>query len=282
MNGASGDAGVVIQVEDDRTGMSRETLRRAVLDHLKFSRSKVRSTATVLDVYYAFAFTVRDRLMARWMETKRTYGEKNPKRVYYLSAEFLMGRFLTSNLINLGLYDMAQAELAHYGLELRDVIEQEPDPGLGNGGLGRLAACFLDSMATLGLAGYGYGIRYEYGIFRQEIVDGWQQEQPDAWLVEGNPWEIPRPEQSVPVQVGGRVEQFRQGGRLRHRWIDGQKIVGTPYDYPVAGFATGTVNTLRLWRARASKEFDLEVFNDGDYRRAVEQKALSESISKVL
>jgi glycogen phosphorylase len=282
MSEAVSDTRVVIQVEDDRTGMSRETLRRAVLDHLKFTRSKVRTTATVLDVYFAFAFTVRDRLMARWMETKRTYSEQNPKRVYYLSAEFLMGRFLTSNLINLGLYEMAQAELKHYGLELDDVIEQEPDPGLGNGGLGRLAACFLDSMATLGLAGYGYGIRYEYGIFRQDIVGGWQQEQPDAWLVEGNPWEIPRPEQSVTVQFGGRVEQFHDGARVRHSWVDGQRVVGTPYDYPVAGFGTGTVNTLRLWRARASKEFDLQVFNDGDYRRAVEQKALSESISKVL
>jgi len=275
--------GTKIVVEDDRTGMSPEALERAVLDHLRFTRSKVRQSATPMDVYFALAYTVRDRLMARWMQTKRAYQERDPKRVYYLSAEFLMGRFMHSNLLNLGIYDFAAEQLRRYGLELSDVLEREHDPGLGNGGLGRLAACFLDSMATLGLPGYGYGIRYEFGIFRQEIVDGWQVEQPDAWLRHGNPWEVPRPEHSVEVRFGGHVEQAHDDdGTLRWRWTNGQRVIGVPYDYPVAGYGTPHVNTLRLWRARASEEFDLAVFNDGDYRRAVEQKALTESISKVL
>ncbi|MEM9695454.1 MAG: glycogen/starch/alpha-glucan phosphorylase, partial [Myxococcota bacterium] len=208
---------------------------------------------------------------------------RDPKRVYYLSAEFLMGRFLGNNLLNLGLYDLASQELPRYGVSLAEVLEQEHDPGLGNGGLGRLAACFLDSMATLGLAGYGYGIRYEYGIFRQEMEDGYQLELPDNWLADGNPWEMRRPEHSVNVRFGGHVEQFHDDdGSLRWRWVDGQRVVGVPYDYPVAGYGNHTVNTLRLWQAQASQDFDLQVFNDGDYRRAVEQKALSESISKVL
>jgi starch phosphorylase len=217
------------------------------------------------------------------MQTRREYRENDPKRVYYLSAEFLLGRFLANNLINLGLYDLARDNLRHYGLELTDVLEQEHDPGLGNGGLGRLAACYLDSMATLELPAFGYGIRYEFGIFRQEIADGWQVEQPDAWLVYGNPWEVARHEYTVEVSFGGRVEQAKNGdGRLRSRWVDTYKVQGVPYDYPIAGYGTDTVNTLRLWSARASEEFDLRVFNDGDYRRAVEEKALSESISKVL
>lgn len=277
------DPGTKIVVEDDRTGMSPEALERAVLDHLRFTRSKVPQSATPLDVYFAFAYTIRDRLMARWMQTKRAYQDQDPKRVYYLSAEFLMGRFMHSNLLNLGLYDFAAEQLRRYGLELSDVLEHEHDPGLGNGGLGRLAACFLDSMATLGLPGYGYGIRYEFGIFRQEIVDGWQVEQPDAWLNQGCPWEVARPEHSVEVRFGGHVEQTRDDdGTMRWRWAGGQRVIGVPYDYPVAGYCTPHVNTLRLWSARASEEFDLAVFNDGDYRRAVEQKALTESISKVL
>ena len=274
---------VVIQVEDDRTGMSPETLRRAVLDHLMFTCSKDLHSATHLDVFFALAYTVRDRLMARWMATQKTYRQTDPKRAYYLSAEFLPGRFLANNLINLGLFDLAQEGLREYGIELSAVLEQEADPGLGNGGLGRLAACFLDSMATLQLPGYGYGIRYEFGIFRQEIQDGHQVEQPDAWLRHGTPWEIERPEYTVTIQFGGDVVQMQgPDGRLRTRWMGTQRVLGVPYDYPIAGYGNHTVNTLRLWAARASEEFDLEVFNDGDYRRAVEEKALTESISKVL
>ncbi len=280
---SSGEPRIVIQVEDDRTGMSPETLKRAVLDHLQFTRSKDINSATPHDVCHALAHTVRDRLVHRWMATQRTYQEQDPKRVYYLSAEFLLGRFLANNLINLGLYDVAKEGLAGYGLDIAEVLEQEPDPGLGNGGLGRLAACFLDSMATLELPGYGYGIRYEFGIFRQELEDGWQVEHPDEWIEFGYPWDFARPEYTVTVQFGGRVVHTHDThGRLITEWTDTQDVRGVPYDMPIAGYANNTVNTLRLWQARASREFDLQVFNDGDYRRAVEDKALSESISKVL
>ena len=274
---------VIIQVEDDRTGMSPQTLKRAMLDHLKYTRSKNQTSATLLDTFFALAHTARDRLVNRWMKTQQDYQEKDPKRIYYLSAEFLLGRFLANNLISLGLYDLAREGVKQYGLELADLLEQETDPGLGNGGLGRLAACFLDSMATLELPGYGYGIRYEFGIFKQETVDGWQVERPDAWLRYGNPWELARPEYTVPVHFGGRViESTDDEGRHRVSWVDTNDLLGVPYDYPIAGYGNNTVNTLRLWSARASEEFDLQVFNDGDYRRAVEEKALSESISKVL
>jgi len=273
---------VVIQVEDDRTGMSPSTLKRAVLDHLKFTRSRELRSATLLDVFFALSYAVRDRLVARWMKTQRTYHAVDPKRVYYLSAEFLLGRFLENNLLNLGVLELAREGLRQYDISLSDVLDQETDPGLGNGGLGRLAACFLDSMATLELPGYGYGIRYEFGIFRQDLVDGWQVEQPDTWLLYGCPWEIARPEYTVQVAFGGHVEQRNDHGRLESRWVGSEKVLGVPYDYPIAGHGNNTVNTLRLWQARASEEFDLQVFNDGDYRRAVEEKALSESISKVL
>ena len=273
---------VIIQVEDDRTGMSPETLKRAVLDHLKFTCSKELRYATVKDVFFALAHTARDRLVARWMKTQRTYYDVDPKRVYYLSAEFLLGRFLENNLHNLDVLELAREGLRAYDIDLSDVLEQETDPGLGNGGLGRLAACFLDSMATLELPGYGYGIRYEFGIFRQKIENGWQVEHPDNWLLYGCPWEIARPEYTVEVRFGGHVEQNNEHGRLYSRWVPGEKVLGVPYDYPIAGYGNNTVNTLRLWQARASEQFDLQVFNDGDYRRAVEEKALSESISKVL
>ena len=271
-----------IQVEDDRTGMSPKTLERALLDHLTYTQSKDLRSATLLDVNFALAHTVRDRLVRRWMKTQRTYQERDPKRVYYLSAEFLLGRFLGNNLLNLGVYELAERGLAKYGIELAAVLGEERDPGLGNGGLGRLAACFLDSMATLELPGYGYGIRYEFGIFRQAIIDGQQVEHPDDWLEFGTPWEFPRPEYAVEVQFGGHVEAGQDETGYFARWVDGSRVFGVPFDYPIAGHGNNTVNTLRLWAARASREFDLEVFNDGDYRRAVEEKSLSESISKVL
>ena len=276
-------AAVEIVVEDDRTGMSREALRRAVLDHLKFTRGKDLHSAQYIDVFHAVAHAVRDRLVHRWMRSTRTYAEKDARRIYYFSAEYLPGRQLAHNLINLELYDIAREELDRFGISLEEVLEQEPDPGLGNGGLGRLAACFMDSLATLELPAWGYGIRYEFGIFRQMIEDGWQVEQPDEWLHSGNPWEIRRPEFTVEVRFGGRIETFHEpDGRVRHAWVEGETVLGVPYDTPIAGFGTPTVNTLRLWQARASEQFDLTVFNDGDYRRAVEQKAISESISKVL
>ncbi len=279
------DRPAVTAVEDDRTGMSPATLRRAVLDHLKFTRSKEPETATLLDMNHAVAHATRDRLVHRWMRTQGVYADKDVKRAYYLSAEYLLGRQLEKNLRCLGLYDIAVAGLDEYGVPLGDVLEEEPDPGLGNGGLGRLAACFMESAATLEYPVMGYGIRYEFGIFRQTIEDGWQVENPDSWLAEGNPWEIRRPEKTVEVGFGGRVDQWHDhDGHFHVQWTPDSRVLGLAYDTPVAGFGgqNNTVNTLRLWSARASEEFDLAVFNDGDYRRAVEQKALSESISKVL
>jgi len=274
---------VRVVVEDDRTGMSPEALRRAVLDHLRFTRIKDLRSATPLDVYHALAHAARDRLVHRWIQTKRCYARRNVKRAYYLSAEYLTGRQLAKNLLNLDLFELARYELAQYELDLQDIIEQEEDPGLGNGGLGRLAACYMDSLATLGYPAAGYGIRYEFGIFRQEIDQGWQVEQPDEWLRKGNPWEVVRNELAVPVRFGGHVEQgVDESGRFESRWRGGKTVIGVPYDMPIAGFGNNTVNTLRLWSARASEEFELAVFNDGEYRRAVEEKALSESISKVL
>ncbi len=280
---AKSKSAIRIEVEDDRTGMNPATLERAVFDHLNFTVLKDARSATLSDVYTAVAHAVRDRLVQRWIKTQRAYYDQDVKRVYYLSAEFLMGRALGNNLLNLGLWDTVKELLGSHGVELEHLLEEEHDPGLGNGGLGRLAACFLDSMATLGLPGVGYGIRYEFGIFEQHIRDGWQVEKADAWLRYGFPWEVARPSYAAPVQLYGRVETTTDAdGNYRATWVDTQKVYGVPYDVPVAGFGNNTVNTLRLWRARASSDFDLSVFNDGDYRRAVEQKADGETISKVL
>jgi starch phosphorylase len=270
-------------VPNARSAADIDSLKRAFADHLHYSQAKDEHSATALDRFFAVAYAVRDRMMRRWIQTQQAYYKADAKRVYYLSLEFLMGRALENNLINLGLHDNMRAALADLGLELADLLEQEPDAGLGNGGLGRLAACFLDSMATLALPAYGYGIRYEFGIFDQEIRQGYQVERPEEWLRFGNPWEIPRPEYVVPVKLYGRTEHFTDArGKHRVRWVDARHVLGMPYDIPIAGFRNGTVNTLRLWRARASEELDLADFNAGDYMRAVEEKDLTENISKVL
>jgi len=258
-------------------------LLHSFTNHLLYSLAKDQYSATALDRYMSLALTVRDRLIERWISTQQRYYRKDAKRVYYLSAEFLMGRALANNLINLGLYDTAREAMKMLNLGLSDLLEQEVDAGLGNGGLGRLAACFLDSMATLDIPGYGYGIRYEFGMFEQEIKDGWQVERPDEWLRLGNPWEISRPEYGVPVRFGGHVEEHLDDrGRLQVRWTGGEQVVGMPYDTPIAGYGCNTVNTMRLWRARASSDFDLRYFNEGDYEKAVLDKNRSETISKVL
>lgn len=272
-----------IVVEDDRTGMSPETLERAVLDHLYYTALKDIPSATAHDVFEAVAHTVRDRLVQRWMHTNRTYYEQDCKRVYYLSAEYLLGRALAQNLINLGVYELTERMISKYGIGIGELLEQERDPGLGNGGLGRLAACFMDSLASLELPAVGYGIRYEFGIFDQGIEEGRQIERADDWLRTGNPWEHPRFDYAVPVHFYGRVDEHTdREGNLVVQWVDTQSVLGVPYDTPIAGFDNNTVNTLRLWSAKATKELNLKVFNDGDYRKAVEEKALSESISKVL
>jgi starch phosphorylase len=251
-------------------------------NHLLYSLAKDQYSATARDRFMSLALTVRDRLIERWIATQQRYYRRDAKRVYYLSAEFLMGRALANNLLNLGLYDTAREAMRMMSLEVADLLEQEVDAGLGNGGLGRLAACFLDSMATLDIPGYGYGIRYEFGMFDQEIKAGWQIEKPDEWLRFGNPWEMPRPEYWVPVGFGGRTEEHFDHGRLKVHWAPEEQVIGVAYDTPIAGYGNATVNTLRLWRARASEEFDLTLFNDGDYERAVLEKNRSETISKVL
>jgi starch phosphorylase len=274
---------VRILVEDDRTGMTSAALRRAFTDHVQFSRSRDLDAATPFDRYMALALAVRDRLTHRWSKTQKTYYERDAKRAYYLSAEFLLGRALSANLHALGVYDEYKEVLAELGIDLDELVEQEPDAGLGNGGLGRLAACLLESLATLSMPGNGYGIRYEFGIFDQVIRNGQQVERADEWLRFGNPWEIARPEYTVSVGFGGRTEQTSDGkGGFVIRWVPGETVLGVPYDTPIAGHGSNTVNTLRLWAARAGDEFDFQLFNAGDYVKAVQAKNGSEVISKVL
>ena len=263
--------------------MDPASFKRSVIDHLLYTCAKEPREASVVDFYAALASSVRDRLVHRWLTTQRTYEEKDVKRAYYFSSEFLTGRSLGLCLLNMGLYEIAEAMAAERGFSLEGVLDQEGDPGLGNGGLGRLAACFMDSLATLELPAMGYGIRYDFGIFEQRIEEGRQVELHDDWLQDGNPWELPRQEESQIVRLGGRVE-FRHDadGRLLAEWIPARTIRGVPYDSFIVGHRTNTVNTLRLWAARATREFDLKFFNEGDYRRAVEEKIDSENISKVL
>ncbi len=257
-------------------------LLHSFTNHLLYSLAKDQYSATARDRFMSLSLTIRDRLIERWISTQQRYYNKDAKRIYYLSAEFLMGRALANNLINLGLYETARECLKMLNLDIDHVLEEEIDAGLGNGGLGRLAACFLDSMATLDIPGYGYGIRYEFGMFDQEIKEGAQVEKPDEWLRLGNPWEMPRPEYGVPVRFGGWVEEQHDNGHYKVRWAGGEQVIGMPYDTPIAGYGCNTVNTLRLWRARASNDFDLRYFNEGDYEKAVLDKNRSETISKVL
>jgi len=272
-----------IQIEDDRTGINVETLKRAFLDNLFYIQAKFPKISTKNDYYMALAYTVRDRLLNRWLNTTQTYLEKSPRTVAYLSAEFLMGPHLGNNLINLGLYEGVKQAIEELGLDLTDLLEQEEEPGLGNGGLGRLAACYIDSLATLEIPAIGYGIRYEYGIFDQEIKDGWQVEITDKWLRYGNPWEVARPEAELEVKLGGRTEAYTdEHGRYRTRWVPYKVVKGVPYDTPILGFKTNTANTLRLWKAEAPESFDFEAFNKGDYFGAVHEKSECENITKVL
>lgn len=272
-----------VRIEDDRTGLGIETLKRAFLDNLFYIQGKFPAIATLNDYYMALAYTVRDRLFKRWITTAETYGNQQSRSVCYLSAEFLMGPHLGNNLINLGIYDQVKQAVDELGLNFEELLEQEEEPGLGNGGLGRLAACYLDSLATLEIPALGYGIRYEFGIFDQRIQDGWQVEITDKWLRYGNPWEVSRPEWAVEVKFGGHTESFTdEHGRYRVRWVPHKVVNGIPYDTPISGYNVNTCNTLRLWAAEAPETFDFDAFNAGDYSRAVQQKMASETISKVL
>lgn len=260
-----------------------DAIKFAFKSHLKYSLAKDKYSATHHDRYLALALTVRDRLIDRWIQTHQTYYRNNVKRVYYLSMEYLIGRAMGNNVINLRLDEPVREAMEALDLDWNELRDLERDAGLGNGGLGRLAACFLDSLATLEYPGYGYGIRYDYGIFRQEIRNGYQVEEPDNWLRNGYPWEIERPEYQFPVHFGGQfIEEQDDQGNYVSRWINYDTIMGIPYDFPVAGYGNNTVNNLRLWTAKATEDFDLEFFNSGDYIRAYEQKMLSENVTKVL
>ncbi|CAJ0950860.1 unnamed protein product, partial [Mesorhabditis belari] len=254
-------------------------IKKSFNRHLHFSIIKDRNVATPRDYYFALANTVRDHLVSRWIRTQQHYYEKDPKRVYYLSLEFYMGRTLSNTMMNLGIQATVDEALYQLGLDIEELQEIEEDAGLGNGGLGRLAACFLDSMATLGIPAYGYGLRYEYGIFKQLIRDGWQVEEPDDWLRFGNPWEKARPEYMLPVNFFGRVEKDGEG---KSKWVDTQVVFAMPYDTPVPGYRNNVVNTLRLWSAKAENHFHLKFFNDGDYVQAVMDRNTSENITRVL
>jgi glycogen phosphorylase len=269
--------------DDGRTGLGKETLKQSFLEHLFYLQGKFPALATRKDYYMALAYMVRDRMLQRWISTAAAYTRNGSRTVAYLSAEFLTGPHLGNNLINLGIYGDAEQATAELGLDLDQLLNEEQEPGLGNGGLGRLAACFLDSMASLEIPSLGYGIRYEFGIFDQEIVDGWQMERTDKWLRFGNPWELVRPEWAQEVKFGGKVERYTDvHGRFRVRWLPEKTVIGVPYDTPILGYATNTANTLRLWRAEAPESFDFHMFNRGDYYGAVNSKVVSENITKVL
>ncbi|MBU0698023.1 MAG: glycogen/starch/alpha-glucan family phosphorylase, partial [Proteobacteria bacterium] len=266
-----------------KKGMDAKSIQISFANHLEYSLSKDKYTATERDLYHSLSLAARDRMVERWIRTQQMYHDHDLKRVYYLSAEYLMGRALINNLINLGIYEETKKAMDEINIDLNELAEMEPDMGLGNGGLGRLAACFLDSFATLELPAHGYGLRYEFGIFDQMIRKLRQVELPEPWLKYPHPWEIARPEYSFTVQFYGSVKQtVLPDDRLMTEWIDTSDVIGIAYDIPICGYGNNTVNTLRLWSARATNEFDLEYFQGGDYLKAVEEKNISENISKVL
>ncbi|MGO9434053.1 MAG: glycogen/starch/alpha-glucan phosphorylase [Terracidiphilus sp.] len=272
-----------LSLKGQRTAPGVDALASSFLDNLFFVQGRSRERATINDLYMALAHTVRDRLVERWIQTVLNYRAQDVRVVCYLSAEFLTGPHLANNLINLGIYDDAEEAMRKLGLDLHTLIEQEEEPGLGNGGLGRLASCFMDSMATLDIPAIGYGIRYEYGIFDQEIRDGWQVETTDKWLRLGNPWALERPEDAFEVKMGGRTENYTDAeGHFRVRWIPQKVVRGIPNDTPILGYRTNTANTMRLWSAQAVDSFDFGTFNTGDFVGAVADKVSSENISKIL
>jgi starch phosphorylase len=270
-------------VDDDRTGIKVETLKQAILENLRYVMGKDPEFATDMDYFMAVAYTVRDRILARWLATRRSYSEHNVRLVCYLSAEFLMGPHLANNLLNLGVGEPIRQATKELGLDLDRIIAEESEPGLGNGGLGRLAACYLDSLASLGVPAIGHGIRYEFGMFHQEIHDGWQVELTDYWLRYGNPWEIRRPHAAVDVLFGGHTEYSHDtSGNLKVAWIPASVVKGIPYDTPILGYGSGRANDLRLWKSESGASFYFDKFNSGDYQGAVASKNFAENITKVL
>lgn len=274
---------VMVDHEHSRTALSPDALRRGIEDHLRYSLGRPDALLEQQHYYYALALAVRDRMQDRWVRTTETYLRESSKVACYLSAEFLLGPHLGNNLLNLDVEDEARAALAALGQDLDEVLACEQEPGLGNGGLGRLAACYLESLATLQRPAIGYGIRYEFGIFDQEIHDGWQVETTDNWLDDGNPWEIAKPEVNYRVGWGGHTEYYRDDdGVERVRWVPERAIKGVYYGTPIQGYGVNTCNTLTLWSARAMKELALDAFNAGDYYRAVEDEVAAETVTKVL
>jgi len=264
-------------------GLDGASIARDYLFNLFCRQAKFAEVATRNDQYMALAYTVRDRMLHRWIHTAHAYFERESRTVAYLSAEYLIGPQLGSNLVNLGIYEETEKALAQLGINLADLIEHEEEPGLGNGGLGRLAACYMDSLATLQIPAIGYGIRYEFGIFDQQIKDGQQVEATDSWLRYGYPWEVPRPEIELVVKLGGHTESHvDEAGRYVVSWVPGRIVKGVPYDTPVLGYGNDNANFLRLWQAVAAEALDLTAFNAGDYFRAVQQKVVSENITKIL
>lgn len=263
--------------------MTKQGLLMSIQSNLEYALAKDQYTATDFDDFMALAISLRDRIVERWIKTQQRYHAQNVKRVYYLSLEFLIGRSLENNIYNLGLNDQVAQASRVLGLDLEEIFDQEREAGLGNGGLGRLAACFLESMATLAIPAQGYGIRYDYGIFKQQIKNGYQIELPDEWLKQGYPWEFCRPEYTMRIRFYGKSKMYKNAdGKTKHRWVDTEDVLAVPYDVPVVGHKNNIVNTLRLWSAQGTEEFDLNYFNEGDYEQAVYQKIFSESISKVL
>jgi glycogen phosphorylase len=266
-----------------RAGLTASEIKQAFCDNLRCGMGKIENVATKHDLYFALALTIRDRLFDRTVESLGAYGGANARRVGYLSAEYLPGPHLGNNLLNLGVTEATRQALGGLGHDLDEILAEEEDPGLGNGGLGRLASCFMDSLASIEVPAIGYGIRYEFGIFDQVIRDGWQQEITDKWLRRGNPWEIARPEIAYEVKFGGRTESYKdENGRFRVRWIPETEVKGVAYDTPLLGYRVATCNILRLWKAEAIESFDFAAFNHGDYYRAVQDKMASENIAKVL
>lgn len=277
---SNGDVSIFFTDKADETANG---VTNRFLNHLEYSLIKDTTTVQEWDIFYALALSLRDRLIERWLRTQHEYRKRDVKKVYYLSMEYLIGRLLANSLINLDLYNESYYMLKEMGYALENIAELEPDLGLGNGGLGRLAACFMESLATQAYPSYGYGIRYEFGIFRQKIVKGYQTEVPDHWRKDGCPWEIKRPEINYRVRFGGRViAQQHNGDAEVYKWVNTADILAVAWDIPIPGYKVDNVNNLRLWEATATDEFDFEYFNNGDYVKAVEQKNISENISKVL
>ena len=269
-------------VENTRISPTASAIERDFAEHLKYTQDADVFHTSMEGRYKALALTIRDRIIHQWDMSRKTHDAAQAKRVYYLSLEFLMGRAMTNNITNMGLENEVTKALKDLGYTYEEIADVEPDAGLGNGGLGRLAACFLDSMATLDIPSFGYGIRYNYGIFKQQIRNGYQQEQPDNWLRNGNPWEIARPDLIYIVNFGGEVQVINENGRDNFKWINTEKVMGMAYDMPIIGYGGKSVNTLRLWSAKAVEDFRFDEFNDGDYTEAVREKVTAENISQVL